>query len=1210
MRRKCVGSEICAVDGMKTIENMSHHFMQFQYLDDLKKEVKRYCGFMNSESVRTPANEALKFLSNPEIGLPIDSSTNPVVSAFSAILDHKKSSKTASSLISTMCNCLKLEVFTGDALSAIMRRLETFEDMDSDTTLKVIQLATTIVGSHFLEMHILQSILSLVFSFCDSKEELIRETSCAGAAQITNSFLSFAETKSDTLTTVNRRDIDLCFSMSCDNSVTFDNHMKKVVYLVLRDIVRLCCDQTALWVRVKNLSVKVGYGILESIIREHEPLLNSSQHFQRLINEAAKSAYKQDAPLSFCVKCVDVFMETLPGACSAIFGDFLKDLKKSSATLLRTLLFFRVLLVKNSTMIVRFCLKCDQNAKQLSTLISKLRDICDDATEDNRIDLSLAPKGYDYQIQDPVSAAVEITVYFVHSCYKAQNSALKILVSQTWADILLIFSIAAAVVKGECCYILLQGMHSLVVLTHELLLEDARGSAIGAFCTILVAPKGPEADEVRRVAYETVTSAIETAPAAFKGHWNKLITALSEFLWKPSSLDFTAGLPLVQVTEFANAYFSINDGAIETREWSMFGLSDVLIRNMDRFDKIWDTVEDSFCQTFSNTDSEEPSLRALFRLLEEGFTEKSECCLCRTLEKLFCTPERMSLESKSDTLEVIRQLVSQSGHLIQAGWPHLLNSLKPSNFESEEDLLNNAFRSVQMIASDMLFNLNAETQTLIIELIFEYCKQITDINVSLSAFGLLWNTVSVCKTEEMWRVIFSGIAPMIGHSVPDVALCAVNTFFSLIVSNSQSIPSPIFEQLASDMFMPIIDQFAEPREETEATQQLAFHQLAHCGRNLWNQFSSVPVFKTEFWKKLIDRHEIFMTKCQKREVRTSAFQFYEEVFLCDQLAPELLTRLFDSMDRLTDFFISHESNNCPLLGPLGRLIRIVLPVQKERLTEEILRRWLRIIEHSILDVNCNNFLPPTVHKSLDALTLLFPLPTNLTVMVYETLVKIASADKGNTDLNSVAIDHICTVCESVEKDILPTLFVMSTKIFKQRYAWRLLLDFVAKDVSVREDKIEHVSKSLMELAKDNAELSEKTATAIIKMFPKLCAETKQEYLTVYATNYFAISQILSLYCDVTSAQFDKEIAEMCTKTCIDHLSVILRNASKGDQLQEILKFLYHLRTDPAIYGRNSDYFHLFEMLPVVSDLVLHPDEPVRRRLRKILLRVSELRNSL
>lgn len=1183
--------------------------MHFQHLNELKVEMKKYAGFMNPEQVRVPSSEAVKHLSDENICLPIDNPRDPIVLAFTLILDNKKTNKNCAQLIRTMCNCLKSEVITGDALSTIVRKLENFNEIDEGTALKIIQFSTLIISNHFLEMHIFQSILSLILSYCTSYNELVSTSAIAAAGQIVSSFFEFSRDKNDTLTAVNKRDIDLCFSMSCDKSITFDNHIYKVTYLVIRDFVRLACGQSALWLRVQNFKVDVAYEMIENIIKDRFSILTTSEHFERLISESIKASYSQKAPLSFCVTSMEKFMELMPDACESMFTSFLGDLNKKSPKLVHSLLFFRSFLLRNASIVVNFCLKCDQNANLLSSMISSLRVLCEDIEDVNPVTISLKKRTIDSIPIDPetfvISAPIEITVYFVRSCYKAMNSALKILVSRTWADVLLIIQIAASVVTGNSCYLLMQGLHSLVLLTNELMLDDARGSSIAAFCTILVTPKGPEADEVKKVAFETVISAIETNTTAFKGHWMKLMTALSEFLWQPSGYDFTKYIPIEQVIEIAQSLFSINDGAVKTREWSMFFIVDILIANMSRFEKIWPSVESSFVLLLESEESQEPSLAAFFKLLRGGFTSESEKPLCETIKKLF-NSKKFSSETRGQILEQIHFILSQSSQVISGGWSSLLDALLPTNFKDEEDILNSAFRCLQIICNDLMFSLSQETQSQIINLIIEYSSQKIDINVSLSALGLLWNLASIAKTPEMWKLIFMKTAALIADPRNDVSICAVNTFFSLIISNSELLTEDIFLYLASDLFTSIIDSLIEPREESEATQQLAFHELAHCGRTLWNKLKDVENFSDLFWRKLISEHENFIFRCKKREIVVNSFLFYEELFMNHELPSQIITLTFDSLDRIVDFLLSHESANSPIFGSFGRMIRNGIPEQKSMMTVDFLRRWIKISERLIFELDRDGFLPPTAHKSLDAFMLLFPLPDDMIVLIYESFVKISSKETGNKRLVEIAISHLCDICENnVPDSLLSTLFMMSESLFTLKEARRLLLDFVSKDIPISDSMVEDVSRSLMSLGESDSELNLKTAQCVLKMFLKIQDQTKLNFVSCYENCYIALEQLWRDFLDPSSQSYDEKTAELLTIEVVHKVGKILLKVDSDDLIKQILNFVQNVKTNGKIFKKDQDFAHLFVLLTNFADLVMHPDTEIRQMIRNIIIMIYE-----
>jgi hypothetical protein len=334
----------------------------------------------------------------------------------------------------------------------------------------------------------------------------------------------------------------------------------------------------------------------------------------------------------------------------------------------------------------------------------------------------------------------------------------------------------------------------------------------------------------------------------------------------------------------------------------------------------------------------------------------------------------------------------------------------------------------------------------------------------------------------------------------------------------------------------------------------------------------------------------------------ASFQFYEEIFMCCNLIDDLIVALFDSLSRLTDFLIAHENANSPLLGALGRLIRTVLPATKPRMTADILNRWIVIIEKTIFDVNCGDFLPPTSHKAMDALCLVLPLDIALTKQIYTCLVKIACNSMHNQRLTEVALDHITELCKKVPTEFIPQLFVMSGQLFSLPCARKLLLDFVEKDVPIADESVEEVARTLMELGRSNAELKEKTGAVVVRLFPRVSKEGRQCFFECYKDSFAVASDLLKRYCDPRGSDFSDEISGECCEGGIECIARQLPKCSDDDVLMLRLKFVGNLRTK---IGNEKDTYHLFLLLPVLADLVLHPSPVVRKKLRKILLVLGE-----
>lgn len=731
-------------------------------------------------------------------------------------------------------------------------------------------------------------------------------------------------------------------------------------------------------------------------------------------------------------------------------------------------------------------------------------------------------------------------------------------------------------------------------------IDDARGGVICQLCTSMISG----AEESKQAFFETVTSAIDTCPEAFNGHWGKVMTAVMEFEWVPDEATFSQRISIENVIELCLSILSIN--AID-REWPLAFLVKILCANNHRFEPIWSAVEGYFLLLIDDPESMQTALEALLEMLATNFTRETEEHLLVTFNRLFTGRKKLPPEARAELLEEIRTILAEQGTVIKKGWPPLIEALSPCNFQDEADILNLSFRCVQIICNDLLFLVDFDTKLMCTRLFFEFASQTTDINVSLSSFELMWSVVSMAKTTEMWEPILSGLVPLIGDKRNDVSLCAVRTFFSLIMSNAAIFPEAVVEYIARSCFFPIMEFFRGSGPDSAGCVQLAFHELAHCARTMYESFENVNGFHEEFWPKLIEMHEEFYRTIEKREIAVAAFQFYEECLMTTELSDETKDGLFDSLERVISFTIGRENANSQVWGAAGRVIRSALPACKESLNEHWMQRWVRVMEMCIFDLDCGSFLPPTAHKSFDACIFLFPLPVELTVIIYRHFVRCATEAKVPR-MVEVAIEQMCTICErKVEKDVLPQLFVLSKDLFSLKQARRLLLQFVERDIEIGDEMLESVFSSLMKLGASSPELLEKTGNSIAKLFDRLSRESQRAFLDGYGGCPAAMEVLWTRFLSRESEDFNEELAHEYLLEVVGALGkCICGDGTEESSVIRILKFVASERVDEGVLGLGTprDCAHLAVLAPTLAELVMSDSKEVRAEIKKILLRFS------
>jgi hypothetical protein len=361
------------------------------------------------------------------------------------------------------------------------------------------------------------------------------------------------------------------------------------------------------------------------------------------------------------------------------------------------------------------------------------------------------------------------------------------------------------------------------------------------------------------------------------------------------------------------------------------------------------------------------------------------------------------------------------------------------------------------------------------------------------------------------------------------------------------------------------------------------------------------------WTKLAQLQIEFMQKCKTRDALVASFQFYEEAFQCEELPGDIKSQFFANLETLTSFLLRTESANSALFGSMGRLVRLILPTQKPGLTDESLQRWIDLIKRLIMDMDAGNFLPPTTHKTLDALNLLFPLPERQVELIYRALVLIACHDPGNARLTQVALEHIVEICErKVPDEMIPNLFVLSARLFPLKPARRLLLFFVERNMRIQDEILDDVCRSLIELGQSETELTEKTGTCILNLFLRLSPEMKMRFVENHAQCRQTQKSLWKRYLDPSSDAFDKASACLCTKAVVENMGRVL-STSVDESLMEVLAFLRDAKTTAAAFGDgySGEHRHVNALIPSFADLILHPSEDVRKIVREIFLLLVE-----
>ncbi|KAL3691163.1 hypothetical protein R1sor_004814 [Riccia sorocarpa] len=119
-----------------------------------------------------------------------------------------------------------------------------------------------------------------------------------------------------------------------------------------------------------------------------------------------------------------------------------------------------------------------------------------------------------------------------------------------------------------------------------------------------------------------------------------------------------------------------------------------------------------------------------------------ECAVLAPLSSLYNFGH--SLELRCGSLKILVHVLERHGEKLYHSWPSILELLRSVANTSEKDLVPLGFQNVRVIMNDGMLSIPAHALDMCIEVAGAYGAQKTDVNISLTAIGLLWTVADFC----------------------------------------------------------------------------------------------------------------------------------------------------------------------------------------------------------------------------------------------------------------------------------------------------------------------------------------------------------------------------------------------------------------------------------------------------------------------------------
>ena len=215
----------------------------------------------------------------------------------------------------------------------------------------------------------------------------------------------------------------------------------------------------------------------------------------------------------------------------------------------------------------------------------------------------------------------------------------------------------------------------------------------------------------------------------------------------------------------------------------------------------------------------------------------------KLLYPLQCLSQIQHPDIRQKQLDVVLQVIqSATSDSTLGGWPQIIDIIGTVDEWQTENLIRVAFQCLQGIVSDYMTQLDCKCVVLLIAAIVRFASQFHDLNVSLTAIGLLWNVTDhlhqnkdiierekfelVSETEApnlafiyeyfkqselsfydcIWMALFSKLSELCIDPRPAIRKSACQTLFATITTHGELLSQPTWQAIPWQILFPLLHQ--------------------------------------------------------------------------------------------------------------------------------------------------------------------------------------------------------------------------------------------------------------------------------------------------------------------------------------------------------------------------------------------------------------------
>ncbi|XP_075218459.1 mon2 homolog, regulator of endosome-to-Golgi trafficking isoform X2 [Lycorma delicatula] len=243
--------------------------------------------------------------------------------------------------------------------------------------------------------------------------------------------------------------------------------------------------------------------------------------------------------------------------------------------------------------------------------------------------------------------------------------------------------------------------------------------------------------------------------------------------------------------------------------------------------------------------------------------QKLQTLLISPLAELSSVPHG---DVRQRQLDCVLQVLHGSGETLSHGWPLVLTIIGAVNDQHGENLIRIAFQCLQLVVTDFLPLMPWRCLPLCLETTAKFGSQTQELNISLTAIGLMWNisdyffhnkdklcqllasdstvfpdfpgTPDMPPFDKLWMCLYTRLGDLCVDSRPAVRKSAGQTLFSTINAHAGLLTQPTWQAVLWQVLFPLLDKVrnlsnSASNEKVDSGGNILIHHSRNTAQKQW-----------------------------------------------------------------------------------------------------------------------------------------------------------------------------------------------------------------------------------------------------------------------------------------------------------------------------------------------------------------------------------------